>query len=88
MIPVTAGEGMGANLTCCQQRIMGFIAAEAVAAGGVCVAAKRDIAAAVSCDPKTVDRAVKMLCAQGLLFVEPRHNPDGGQAANAYRIGA
>lgn len=77
-------SGTKVQLTRCQQRVMGYIAAEAVIGGGACVIAKGDIARAVRCSTKTVDRAVKVLCAQGLLSVEERFNPDGGQTANAY----
>lgn len=74
------------GLTPLQRQVLGFIAEAATLQGGVCVATKREIATAVGCCLETVDAAVKVLRKNGMVTIEPRHNPDGGQAANAYRI--
>lgn len=48
--------------------------------------AKAEIAEAVGCNVKTVDRLVSRLRSDGLLLVEPQWAKNGGQIANAYRL--
>ena len=72
-------------LTPSQERLLGYIASETVRIGGV-VATKLELARAIGCNERTVDRAVTCLRNKGLLDVAMRFDEHGGQLSSFYRI--
>lgn len=73
------------RLTYSQQQILGYIAGLTLS-GGVVRCTKHDIAEAVGCSEKTVDRAIMRLRRESLVEVLPCHDENGAQVGNAYRI--
>lgn len=73
------------RLTYYQQRILGRIF-ELQISDGIARCSKREIADAVGCSEKTVDRTIKYFREQGLIEIVSRHDESGAQISNAYRI--
>ncbi|WP_165171069.1 MULTISPECIES: helix-turn-helix domain-containing protein [unclassified Adlercreutzia] len=84
MAPKNEG-GCAKRLTYSQQRILGRIA-ELSVFDGVARCTKNDIAHAVGCSEKTVDRAIVRFRKEGLVEVIACHDNNGAQVGNAYRI--
>ena len=55
---------------------------------GVSCFAKRDLAAALGCNVRSVDRAIRRLRSEGAIESVPRYGDSGAQLANAYRATA
>ncbi len=85
MAPKKNEGGCTKRLTYSQQRILGRIV-ELSMFDGVARCTKHDIADAVGCSEKTVDRAIAYFRKEGLVEVIARHDENGAQMGNAYRI--
>ncbi len=80
------GKKRVSRFTPLQQRILGFIAERSVYSGGEASCTKREIAQAVNCSLKTVDRAIACLRAEEVIESYPRFGMNGKQEGNGYRI--
>ena len=47
---------------------------------------KHDLAQALQCSPRSIDRAIRRLRREGVIESVPRYDSAGGQLANAYRV--
>lgn len=74
------------DLTRMQLGILGFITSKQAPGGEGAFLTKKEIAEAVGCGVKTVERAIVCLRAKGLVEVVPRHDEAGAQLGNTYRI--
>lgn len=72
------------RLTPTQERILGYIAAQTIAAGSAQIT-KKGLADMFGCSVKTVDRAISRLRNEGYIVVDSNHVDNGGQVANTYR---
>lgn len=78
----TTMEARAGHLTPTERRILAFVIEHE---GEPC--SKAMIAEALGCNQKTIDRLVAHLRKEGYLVVEHTWAADGGQGANAYRLG-
>ncbi len=85
MIPEKNEGERARRLTYSQQQILGYIAGLTIP-GGAVRCTKRDIANAVGCSEKTVDRAIMRLRKEGLVETLPCYSESGAQVGNAYRV--
>lgn len=69
-----------------QQRILGFIVERSVSSGGEAYCTKREIAQAMHCSLKTVDRAIVCLRSEGVIESFPRFGENGKQEGNVYCV--
>lgn len=53
---------------------------------GRCWPGVRSLASGLGCSDRTVQRALRTLCAGGYLFVERRSGPDGAEATSVYQL--
>lgn len=73
------------SLTPSEQRLLSFIALSTAREGGACCT-KKHLSIELGCNVKTIDRGIMRLRREGLIEVEARHLPNGGQTANMYRL--
>ena len=66
------------------ERVLEIIARD-TARDGVSCFAKRDLAAALGCSVRSIDRAIRRLRHEGAIESVPRYGDSGAQLANAYR---
>ena len=74
-----------ARLTPTQERLLGYIAEQTRESGAAC-STKRELAGMLSCNVKTIDRAVSRLRREGYIVTEAAFEENGGQLANYYRV--
>lgn len=75
------------GLTRSQLSILGYIASRQSADKQGAALTKAEIAKAVGCSVKTVERAVVRFRAEGIIESSPRYGEDGGQLGNVYFMG-
>lgn len=68
-----------------QEMILRYLAGETVLHGGVCCS-KRDLAARMDCNVKTIDRCLSDLRRRGVVSVEMRFDKRGAQVPSLYRV--
>lgn len=73
------------KLTPFELKLLGLIAVHTIKHGSLC-ASKPDIARHLECCIRTADRSTRRLRDEGYITVTPKHGPNGGQAANEYRL--
>lgn len=82
--PLGQSSAAGRNLTRSQLSILGFVASWQAAGGDALT--KGEIARAVGRSVKTVDRAMALFRAEGIVDSAPRYDASGAQLGNAYRL--
>ena len=79
--------GAQARLTKSQRTILGLIGERGGVSEEGALLSKAEIAAAVKCSVKTVDRALRRLRDEGYVSSEPRHADTGAETGNVYFVG-
>lgn len=74
----------GGRHTFVYERVLEIIARDTERTGVSCFA-KRDLAEALGCNVRSIDRAIRRLRREGAIESVPRYSDSGAQLANAYR---